>query len=71
MAAAKVYMKIGDPAPISTADMEFVAVDKSSPYDAELGAGDMGKRVDYTVRWATALDTDGEDGPMSEISAPS
>lgn len=65
--AARVYMKLGDPPPASIDEMQFMGVDKFSPYTMEFEPADAGKRAHWAVVWAEKIDDPSLDGPQSEV----
>ncbi|MGL4553567.1 MAG: hypothetical protein ACRC33_20590 [Gemmataceae bacterium] len=56
----EIWMKVGAPAPVSEADVRFVALDSRTPYVVQFDGGDAGKPVWYWLRWSS---TRGEPGP--------
>ena len=59
----EIWVKIGDPAPADSGELQFLALDSATPYVAEFTGNQSGKKAHYMLRWVT---TRGDKGPWSE-----
>jgi hypothetical protein len=59
----EIWVKIGDPAPTDPSQLEFLALDTSTPYVADYPGTAGGQTAHYMLRWVT---TQGAKGPWSE-----
>lgn len=63
MLGCEIWRTVGDAAPASDDDLQFVTLDTASPYVAFYTMADAGKKVSYLLRWVSKS---GEKGEWSE-----
>ena len=59
----EIWVKVGDPAPVDSGELQFLALDTATPYVAEYAGAQGGKKAHYMLRWVTKQ---GDKGPWSE-----
>jgi hypothetical protein len=59
----EIWVKVGDPVPAGSNDVQFLGLDSASPYVAEYDGSKGGQKAHYMLRWVT---TRGDKGPWNE-----